>query len=83
MSFAELPLDNAIGIELHRPLNQSLGLAATLSRYLGELSEKVGLGGRNLEAAPNDIDSQDENNQRVLIPLSARLKRISQRMTED
>ena len=47
-------------------MGQFQNLAYVIASYLNELSEEAGLGGKNLEAAVNDIDAQDEDSQRAL-----------------
>ena len=67
-----VPFANAIarhgkvGIGEFGPLGQFQNLAYVIASYLNELSEEAGLGGKNLEAAVNDIDAQDEDSQRAL-----------------
>lgn len=67
-----VPFANAIarhgkvGIGEFGPLGQFQSLAYVIASYLNELSEEAGLGGKNLEAAVNDIDAQDEDSQSAL-----------------
>lgn len=56
----------SVGIGELGPLSQFQNLADVIASCLDELSEEVGLGGENLEAAVNDIDAQDEASRRAL-----------------
>ena len=65
--FAEVAVRHeAIGVGRTGPSVHFGRFARTIAKFLHELSEEAGLGGKNLEAAVNDIDAQDEASQRAL-----------------
>ena len=58
--------NDEIGIGRLGPSEQFVSLAKIIADYLGELSIEAAMGGKNLEAAVNDIDAHDESSQKKL-----------------
>ena len=58
--------NDEIGIGRLGPSARFVSLAKIIADYLGELSIEAAMGGKNLEAAVNDIDAHDESSQKKL-----------------